>query len=544
MSRRVFLLGLDGASWNVLDRLLAAGAMPNLARLCREGVRATLESTIPPVTPVAWLSLQTGCNPGRHGVFGFLKPSPGNSYLPVPVNRTDARVPTIFDYYREGGPLVSLNLPMSWPATPMNGAMVTCMMTPLRDMRDFEHPGGLLARLARAGIDYVIDPKFKARRGDDGDAMFADWRAEAAPFVAMLTDIARARFDAVRLLMAEEPWDCFVCVEVGTDRLQHLFWERLMPEDGDGPAPELAAYYRYVDERLGELAAALDPADALLIVSDHGFTGTRGRFRANEWLRERGWLARREARRSPLYPLKRALNAVGITRQGLIRVVGEKQTSRLQLAASHVDWDRTDAFLDNPFGIRINLRGRETRGRVPPERFDRLCEEIAAALREAADPDGEPAFTDVHRRDEVYAGDAREHASDIVFASRDDRCWSAYGGEVGAPLFEATPFKTGDHRRDGVFVAWGGGVRRPAGGAEPRFSIQDVLPTLLHLNGRAVPAVCDGRVLAEILADSAPVRVDDDWRRFLPRGGRAALGADQADEVAERLRELGYLSDG
>lgn len=544
MARRVFLLGLDGASWNVLDRLIAVGAMPNLARLCREGARATLESTIPPVTPVAWLSLQTGCNPGRHGVFGFLKPSPGNSYLPVPVNRTDARVPTIFDYYREGGPLISLNLPMSWPAAPMNGAMVTGMMTPLRGMRDFEHPAGLLERLARAGIDYVIDPKFKARRGDDGDAMFVDWRAEAAPFVTLLTDIARARFNAARLLMAEEPWDCFVCVEVGTDRLQHLFWDRLMPDDGADPAAELAAYYRYVDERLGELAGALDPGDALLIVSDHGFTATRGRFRTNEWLRGRGWLARREARRSPLYPLKRALNAVGVTRQRLSRVVGEKQTSRLQLAASHVDWDRTDAFLDNPFGIRINLRGRETRGRVPPARFADLREEIVAALRQAVDPDGERAFADVRRRDDIYAGDAREHASDIVFASRDDRCWSAYGGEIGTPLFEATPFKTGDHRRAGVFVAWGGGIRRPPGAEEPHFSIQDVLPTLLHLNGRAVPAVCDGRVLAEILAEPTLPRVDDGWRRFLPRGGRANLGTGQADEVAERLRELGYLSDG
>lgn len=541
MTRRVFLLGLDGASWNVLDRLMMAGAMPNLSRLCREGARATLESTIPPITPVAWLSLMTGCNPGKHGVFGFLRPSADNPYLPVPVNRTDARVPTIFDYYSEGGPLISLNLPMSWPAAPLNGAMVSCMMTPLRGMRDFEYPAGLLARLARAGIDYVIDPKFKARRGADGDTMFADWRGEGVSFVAMLTDIARARFDAVRLLMREEPWDCFVCVEVGTDRLQHLFWDRLCPPDGSDPDPGIVAYYRYLDERLGELAGALASGDALLIMSDHGFVRTRGQFFANEWLRRQGWLKRREARRSPLYPLKRALNAVGITRAKVGRVVGERRASRLQLAASHVDWSRSDAFLDNPFGIRINLRGRETLGRVPAERFATLRDELAARLLALTGPDGTPVLSAVHRGEDLYHGDARERGSDLVFLFRDDRNWGAYGGECGGELFRATPFKTGDHRVDGVFVAWGGGIRRTA--EELRFSIQDVLPTLLHLNGRAVPEVCDGRVLTELLADPCAPRIDGDWRRFRSERREARATGDQADEIRERLRELGYLSD-
>ncbi len=541
MTRRVFLLGLDGASWNVLDRMMAVGAMPNLARLCREGARATLESTIPPITPVAWLTLMTGCNPGRHGVFGFLKASADNSYLPVPVNRMDARVPTIFDYYREGGPLISLNLPMSWPSSPINGAMITCLMTPLRGMRDFEHPAGLMARLAAAGIDYVIDPKFKVRRGDDGDAMFADWQNEGPPFVAMLTDIARARFDAVRLLMREDPWDCFACVEVGTDRLQHLFWDRLLPADGSDPDPALAAYYRYVDDRLGELAGALSGGEALLVMSDHGFVRTHGQFHANEWLRRQGWLARREARRSPLYPLKRALNAVGITREKLGRVVGERRASRLQLAASHVDWARSDAFLDNPFGIRVNVRGRETLGRVPPERFAPVRDAIVARLRELAGPDGEPVLAAVHRGEDVYHGEARDRASDVVFLFRDDRNWGAYSGECGGDLFRPTPFKTGDHRVDGIFVAWGGGIR-PAT-ADLRFSIQDVLPTLLHLNGRAVPEICDGRVLAEILADPAPPRLDRDWRRFLGARREVGLEGDQEAEIRERLRELGYLSD-
>jgi predicted AlkP superfamily phosphohydrolase/phosphomutase len=542
-ARRVFLLGIDGASWNVLDRLVAVGAMPNLARLAREGVRATLESTVPPITPVAWLSLMTGCNPGRHGVYGFLKPSPDNSYLPAPVNRADARVPTIFDYFREGGPLVSLNLPMSWPATPINGAMITCMMTPLRNPTAFEHPAGLLARLARAGIDYVIDPKFKVSPDIDADTLFRDWQASGREFVDLLLDMTRQRMDAVRLLMDEEPWDAFICVLVGADRIQHLHWDRLLPDDGADPDPLLVSWYRYADERIGELAGRLRADDTLLIVSDHGFTRTHGKFLANEWLRRQGLLARREARHSPLYPLKRALGRLGVTRRRLGRVLGEKASSRLQLAAAHVDWARSEAYLDNPFGIRVNLQGRETLGRVPPARFAEVRDRIVRGLREVTDAEGRHPIAAVRCREELYAGDAADGSSDVIFTFRDDLNWAAYDGECGGEVFVPTPHRTGDHRIDGVFVAWGGGVRTPAAPGELRFRIQDVLPTLLHLNGRPVPEICDGRVLSEILADPREPVFDRDWRRFQGERCAVAYGPEQETELRERLRALGYLAD-
>ena len=117
MKHRIFLLGLDGASWNLLDRLLAAGVMPNLQRLCEEGVRATLASTVPPITPVAWSTLMTGVSPGKHGVFGFLTRTSADSYLQRPVNRLDLQVPTIFDYYRVADVVVSFPFNDGMPAT-------------------------------------------------------------------------------------------------------------------------------------------------------------------------------------------------------------------------------------------------------------------------------------------------------------------------------------------------------------------------------------------------------------------------------------------
>ena len=189
MKRRVFLLGLDGGSWNAFDHLFAHDVMPNFKRLCADGVRATLESTVPPITPVAWTSLMTGVNPGKHGVFAFTRQVKDSSYLSMPVNRMDMQTPTIFDYYRADSGLVSLNLPMSYPATPIAGKMVTGMMTPQRSLGNLEHPEGLLARFAQQGIDYIIDPLVSAGRNDGDKKTTSMSRASGVEFIKTMTAI-------------------------------------------------------------------------------------------------------------------------------------------------------------------------------------------------------------------------------------------------------------------------------------------------------------------------------------------------------------------
>ena len=66
------ILGLDGATWDVIKPLAEEGKLPTLKKLMEEGVWGNLESTIPPVTGPAWVSFATGRNPGKTGVFDFL----------------------------------------------------------------------------------------------------------------------------------------------------------------------------------------------------------------------------------------------------------------------------------------------------------------------------------------------------------------------------------------------------------------------------------------------------------------------------------------
>ncbi|MFQ6053764.1 MAG: alkaline phosphatase family protein, partial [Candidatus Bathyarchaeia archaeon] len=70
--RRVLLLGLDGATFDIIEPMARSGRLPNLARLISEGSSGVLESTLPPVTLPAWVSMVTGKNPGKLGVFDLL----------------------------------------------------------------------------------------------------------------------------------------------------------------------------------------------------------------------------------------------------------------------------------------------------------------------------------------------------------------------------------------------------------------------------------------------------------------------------------------
>ncbi len=80
--KRVVVLGLDGMEPTLVEKYLAEGRLPNLARLAAQGVYQRLGTTLPPLTPVAWSTFLTGCNPGKHNIFDFLSVDRRN-YLPI-----------------------------------------------------------------------------------------------------------------------------------------------------------------------------------------------------------------------------------------------------------------------------------------------------------------------------------------------------------------------------------------------------------------------------------------------------------------------------
>src|SRR5919106_2234317 len=123
-STRLAIIGLDGATFRALDPLVVHGAMPALESLITGGARMVLRSTVPTYTPRAWVSMATGVNPGRHGVFGFLANTPQEPVRLTHSGLIDA--PPMWRYLAERNLRAGVfNVPMYYPPEPVEGFMVS-----------------------------------------------------------------------------------------------------------------------------------------------------------------------------------------------------------------------------------------------------------------------------------------------------------------------------------------------------------------------------------------------------------------------------------
>jgi predicted AlkP superfamily phosphohydrolase/phosphomutase len=172
--------------------------------------------------------------------------------------------------------------------------------------------------------------------------------------------------------------------------------------------------------------------------------------------------------------------------------------------------------------------------------YERRRQEVVEALRALRDEDGRYLVSKVILREESYHGPYTAAGPDIHLILDDYRM-------IAFPLFatnekiitEQIRGDSGCHRREGIFIAAGPAIRQ--GGALPEANILDLAPTILHLVGRPIPRVMDGRVLAEIFASPQAVTYDEGEESVETVPAGQALSAADSAEVEERLRSLGYL---
>lgn len=541
MSRAV-VVGLDGAAWHLLYPLLDQGLMPRLERLLERSARGTLLSTIPTYTPPAWTSAITGVNPGRHGVYGFVA---GHAqHQPARLMHSGmVKSETLWEMAARSGARAGIyNVPLTYPPQQISGWMVSGMLTPgygektsgFATWDRSPDNDSLEAKILEWAPGYVLDLHANYEQ---------DWRDDALCDRALAS--IRQRNSVLQGLLDLDPPDVVFTVLETPDRLQHVYYRYMDPDDEMWASPEaellrprIAECFSAIDEIVGILEDYAD-GGPVIVCSDHGFTSWRVTVHVNRLLEQWGYLRLRPQARALQTSLARA--AVPVAKRFLPRKVARDAKAKTFAA---IDWSRTRAFA-SPIpqqGIFLNLAGREPFGIVPADEAETLKDEIKRAFLNLEARDGRPATDRVHLAREVFWGEELEGAPDILPVLRD------HTFELDDELFHKDPFSDvahlprGVHHPHGIVAVAGEGT---AVGEALQASVLDVTPTLLYMAGLPVPEGLDGRVIQEAfhpdhLSDN-PVRTTT----AAAGGGRAPedspYSAEEEALIEESLRGLGYL---
>lgn len=529
---RTVLIGLDGATYDLLDQLVEEGVMPVLGRLMAEGARGILKSTIHPLTPPAWATLMTGRSPGNHGVFDFIRVDrDGDKPSYTLATSADLKVPTIWQIASgQGKRATTLNFPVMFPARPIDGVVIPGYV-PWSYLGRAIHPRPVFRMLKDKGV-------FKASE------MSTDWQHERKAVQGlsenMLEDwvqfhVTREQrwFEILMTLMEEEPCPLTAVLFDGTDRIQHLCYhliDRRTRGLYDTPdairARDLALqYYRNMDSYIAQIIAKAGPQAQVFLVSDHGFTRSGARiFYANTWLEQQGWLGWVE----------------GTPMDDHGRVALDENTE----ASTLIDWGSTKAYALSSSSNAIFIRQAKAPGApgVPPQEYEAFRAALIAGLLALTDPvTGKPVIKHVFTREDAFPGTHTDRAPDLTLMLHDYSFLSVLRAD--APVKDRlVPYAT--HHPDGIFIASGPGIA--AGARLDPLQIADVAPTALHSLGLAVPRDMEGRVAEAAFSDAFrarhPVQYAD------AAGGGAAGGSDLSTldaeaqaQIKERLKSLGYL---
>ena len=535
---RLLILGLDGATYDLLVPLAEQNVMPHLSALLRHAALIELDSTDPPITPTAWTTFQTGCDPWDHGIFDYRYLDHASRRLLLNTSRR-IQCPTMFDAVSAaGGEIVSLNLPMTWPRRPsLSGVVVGGIDSPSSAAALAAEPR-FADKLRAAGVPFPIELIWRRRPRSF---------AELSRGVERTGQVFRSRVAAAELADSFCPWRLMVVQFQTLDALQHRLWDVLANEStSTAPAswtPKARQAMTTLDEcvgRLCELAARRNAG--VMILSDHGFGPFRERIELSTLLQRRGLqtAARRWSRLE-----YRAARLAFKTRKSLVRRLRPGQSSaalpRPPGALLPIDWRRSRAVtLHSNLGALVYLNTPQRFGRGPissPRLYDEAVEETMNVLGRASHPrDGTPLFDAVHRVDERIGGDPIERQAPDVLAIPAPGFHTRSKPNPGAALLSPDRELSGTHRRTGVLMI-ASTATRP--GMRMKAALRDVAPTALRLLGIPIPMSMTGRVIDEVFA--SPLTHERQATLPVPSSEASVISRQEQLQVEVRLRRLGYL---
>ncbi|MBD3232227.1 MAG: hypothetical protein GF315_00730 [candidate division Zixibacteria bacterium] len=540
---KIILIGLDGATFDLLKPLINENKLPNLKKLILAGAAGKLQSTIPCTTPVAWSTVYTGKNPGGHGIFDF-RESYHRDQQRTLISQDSINGAKIWQILNNHNKMtILLNLPMTYPPEPVDGLMISGMMTPSKDSA-FTYPPEFKDELLSVIPDYSINidiPKYDTT-----------YKEDCLKFLGELQKSFEKRKELLRYLITNKEWDFLFAVFILPDRIQHLFWKYLDPADDsfrktrDGGIiyDRIIELYQLQDEMLGEINALLGKDDYLFIISDHGFGGTKAYINVNKLLEDWGYL--RLKKRANFNRAFFKLWDFGDSRIGKIivpkfvqrfirRAIRKTRGSFKTDVEKHIEFTHTKAFFASipSQGIYVTANGAE---------YDSVRSDIKHKLLELRDEKtGKKIVDRVYFREELYSGPFVKDAPDIIFVANN----YAYLGRqhIGSDqaITHCADKPIGFHRPNGIFVSRGPDIR--VNTCFDGLSLQDIAPTILYSIDLPIPQDMDGKVFTQIFVSErtaeSPVLTESNTDSSVHTA--KVYSSEDSREIKRRLKSLGYI---
>ena len=284
---KVLLIGWDSADWKVINPLIQEGKMPALQRLIEGGVHGNLKTLDPPLSPMLWTSIATGVRADKHGIKGFIEPTPDGQGL-RPVTSTSRKVKAIWNILNQEN--LKSNVVTWWPsnpAEPINGVMVSNLYQvagkPIEEEwgmpKGTIHPEGMTEELK----EFRVHPNeitlsmllpFIPNLAEDEELR----KNKRVGGVAKVLAQASSVHAVSTKLMRTTEWDFMAIYHDALDHFSHLTMkfhppkrEHIKEKEFENFKDVVEAGYRFHDMMLERTLDLIDENTTVILISDHGF---------------------------------------------------------------------------------------------------------------------------------------------------------------------------------------------------------------------------------------------------------------------------------
>ena len=506
--KKVIVLAIDGGTFDLVLPWIEKGHLPNIKRILSEGTYGRLNSTIPALTAPAWTAFMTGRLPGNSGVFDFFDIEPVTHDLKCVTARTIKSEKIWNRLNRFGKKAVVLFVPLTYPVDTVDGLMISGLMTPSYNDEKAVCPKKALEK-------YKIDTALLSRNVEVIKTAGGKYDKFFQINLSQLKEKGRIALKALK----EEDWDFFMLHLFEADTICHAMWAF---------KDAVLRIYEECDRIVGEVLDNIDSNINLILMSDHGFTGTSKRVNINKWLEEKGLLkfydlnfdhialnisrklksgANLRIGRELAFRMLRLFRSAYKAFPGSIRKIIDSFTMKVigilpertkkSFYPSHfslIDWSKTKAYNFGPSGgIFVNLEGKCREGIVKEREYDSLLSFISRGLEGLRDDSGFQPITKVYRKTEIYQGECLDKMPDLI-PRNSNACHFVFDFNDRKVISDAYSYVSGNHHREGIFAIKGPGIKKGKN-IENVLGIADIAPTIYHLMDIPVPNQIDGKIV-------------------------------------------------